>query len=215
MAVDHGAVCLLDHSGLWERYEILGGVYVAMRFFGRLAFPLFSFLLVQGFLYTKNWRRYLFRVAVLAAVSEIPFDLVMSGQVFHPGTQSSLVLFVIALLCMKAMENRGIAENGVIALAGCAAAYALRADYGAQGMLFILTLYWFRGNPSMRMLAGCAALAAVYFDFFAAAACYSFFFINRYTGERGRNLGYLPYFFYPAHLILLYIAGVWIHGIYF
>jgi hypothetical protein len=190
-----------------------------MRLFGRVAFPLFAFLLVQGFLYTRDWKRYALRLAVFAAVSEIPYDLVAGQSLFYPEEQNTILLLLIGLLTLKAAEEAGkrLGTAGFLAaaLAGAFAAWITRADYGPLGLLFILALYRFHGYPMERMAAGGALLFLIYGDFYAIAAWLSFFFINRYTGEKGKPMGITAYLFYPVHLLSLYFAGVFIHGYYF
>ena len=234
MAVDHAA-CLVEKSGLFP-----GGSGVllesAMRLVGRMAFPLFAFMVVEGFLYTRDWRRYGVRLAVLAVLSEIPFNLVAGGSLFYPAEQNTVFTLLFGLLAVKACDwalrgsepgtgNRA-AERGrgagqpmppmvwivLAAILFSAAAQLLRTDYGAAGVILILVLYFYRGNPPMRLGGGCMILLCMYMDLYALAAAIAFYFINRYNGERGRRLGYGPYVFYPGHLLVIYGLGVILHG---
>lgn len=282
MAVDHAGL-VLSRLPAYQTADgaialIAEGIYTAMRLCGRMAFPLFAFLLVEGFLYTKDRRAYAARLGILAAVSEIPYNLLCSGTLFYPQEQNTVLLFFIGLLTMMGCEaagtgdgkggshgenensggnrrdgksgsrggirnsgenrrggksgnrekNENSGENrrdgkrrnpvenageirlaavlriGAVILAGLLAAHFLRADYGAGGLLFILVLWRFRGDPPRRAVIGCAVLLFLYlFDVWGAASCAVFFFLNRYTGEKGRSLGRLPYLFYPLHLAVL------------
>ena len=63
-------------------------VYVLLRVAGGLAFPIFAFLLVEGFLHTRDRKRYLAKLCVFALISEIPFDLALFGTSFYRGYQN-------------------------------------------------------------------------------------------------------------------------------
>lgn len=222
MAIDHMAVAWIYLYG-YGADPVWSKVGTAMRLVGRVAFPLYAFLLVQGFLHTGNWASYLRRLLGFSVLSEIPFNLVVSGRLFWPELQNTLVLFVIGLLCLKGLsaclEGDGRLKNTpaavLIMAGGMALAEILRADYGAFGILFILAMYWFRYCPKERMMWGAAAMILSEGVFNGGAACTAFFLLNRYNGERGKDLGYFPYLFYPAHLLILYGAGVMIHGLHF
>ena len=211
MAVDHAAVFMIYVNG-YGALPIWGEIGLAMRLIGRVAFPLYAFMLVQGFLYTKDRIKYLVRLAALAVVSEIPFNLVASGHVFYPKEQNTVLLLCIGLAVMEGIERltgsgRRAAAFFTVA-AGMLLALVTRADYGAYGLLFILVLYWFRNSPVERNLAGAAVLMLSEGAFYGLAAMIAFFFMNRYNGEKGEDLGRLPYVFYPVHLLIIYAAGV-------
>lgn len=101
MFLDHAAVALIYNTGLNEISPLLENIGIAMRLIGRMAFPLYAFLLVQGFLWTRDWRKYAARVAGFALVSEIPYDLVASGTVWNLERQNTMFTMLIGLLCMK------------------------------------------------------------------------------------------------------------------
>ena len=240
MFIDHAAVALIYNCGLDKVNPFFETLGIAMRLIGRMAFPLYAFLLVQGFLWTRDWKKYVARVALFAVISEIPYNLVAGDWVWFPEAQNTMVTMVIGLLCMKAIVSvcermRGAnavvgnelggesqklrmdAGNKIlewmsvamIAVVGMLVAELTHADYGAYGVLLILVLYLFRYKPMEQLGAGCVVLGLAYnFGIYAVAAWIAFFFISRYNGERGRKMGYWPYIFYPAHLLVLAVAGM-------
>ena len=67
---------------------------------GRIAFPIFAFMIVEGFFHTSNVRRYISRIFIFAIVSEIPFNLIYGSSLIYPFHQNVLWTFLIALLCI-------------------------------------------------------------------------------------------------------------------
>lgn len=118
MLIDHTAATILDRTliarGLYNLdgtnsmavQEFLrqnGAIYytdVAMRFIGRIAFPIFCFLLVEGFIHTRNQWKYTLRLAIFALISEIPFDLAFNGHFFDMGYQNVFFTLTIGMLVM-------------------------------------------------------------------------------------------------------------------
>lgn len=76
-----------------------------LRCVGRLAFPLFAFMAVEGYLHTRSLKNYLLRLLMLAVISEIPFDLLVSGSVFDPMHQNVIWTVILGLCCIQAFEN--------------------------------------------------------------------------------------------------------------
>ena len=225
MLIDHiGAVIvarLLVRNGLYEAmvnqeaYTAwmgqnggMYGIYMAMRIIGRFAFPIYCFLLVEGFQKTHN------------VISEVPFDLALSGKAWYPAYQNVfftllLGLFVIAGLHLVEQHFAGttvgktilrVGLNAVIILTGCVLALVLKTDYDFKGILAITVLYLFRNRKKAQMWAG--VIIFLLMDSLEMFAALSFILIWFYNGTRGRQNKYFFYFFYPAHLLLLWLVCV-------
>lgn len=134
------ACMVTDHAGI-----VFMGNNCIMRAVGRLAFPIFAFLLVQGLLHTSNVRRYLLRLGIFALVSELPFDLAMHDTIWYPEAQNIFFTLTVGLFAIYALESRdSIGRWRVeIALAAALLAEFLRFDYGMAGVGIIIMFYLF------------------------------------------------------------------------
>lgn len=106
-------------------------IYYTLRIIGRIAFPLFCFMLVEGFVHTHNRKNYIIRLAVFAIVSEIPFDLSSCGSAFDWDSQNvmwTLLIGFIVLCGLERFEENYLAKLAVL-LAGGIAAYFMHTDY--------------------------------------------------------------------------------------
>ena len=184
----------------WYNFDLI------LRFIGRLAFPLFCFLLVEGFLHTKNISKYALRLGIFAFISEIPFDLAFYNSFFDLQSQNvffTLLIGIIVLWGMQYFETTLPAHllplRYLVAITGMMFAQFLQTDYAAFGVLLIVLLYAFRNDRKWQCIAG--AILTLFKSYTAPLA---FLFIFFYNGERGKQLPkYVFYAFYPAHLLLL------------
>ena len=213
------ALMLIDHVG-----AILLPETVILRCIGRLAFPVFAFFVAEGYTHTRDFRKYVLRMAIWAAVSEIPFNLEF-GHFFVPGRQNVLWTFCLALLTLRGLEELR-RETGGARYLGCGAALAagfaagelLRVDYGGWGVLSVALLYLCRQGRYARpgLLAGMLVLnglcigsmkTAVFgiqvpIQIFAVAALPVIWLYNGRPGVN-RRWRWAFYVFYPAHLLVL------------
>lgn len=189
-------------------------VDMILRLIGRLGFPIFCFLLIEGFVHTRNVAKYAGRMFLFALISEIPFDLGFAGQPFFMGYQNVFFTLFIGLLviigfrCVEKTEwNKGICAflKLVILAGGMYAATLLKTDYKYIGVLTIAVMYLFRNKRTMAAGLGCAVLTA--FSFAEITAFFTMIPIHKYNGERGWNIKWLFYIFYPAHILLLYLIA--------
>lgn len=229
MLIDHIGVALLKQGLLPLIYSsVLAGesaaflpkdyifwqnVYTALRFVGRLAFPIFCFLLVEGFLHTSSVVKYALRLGVFALLSELPFNLAFSGQLFNPFMQNVFLTLLLGLLVMMCMEYNtehffttsqsklpGYLINILIVMVGMVLAELLKTDYSGFGVLIIALLYCFRKNRLRQCIVGALDFS------WEITAPLSFLLIYFYNGERGHTrLKYFFYLFYPLHLLLLFV----------
>ena len=212
MAIDHFAASILYYNILlpavpispdtWQWNVLI--LYQIMRVVGRIAFPIFAFLLVQGFLHTSNRSRYALRLLIFAVISEFPFDLALNVSVPDWAHQNVFFTLLIGLLVIWGMHTvwekklpLQMLLMAVIFLLGCLLARTLQTDYTYWGILLIAILYMFRSSQVLFTAAGCVSLL------WEAPACLAFIPINMYNGKRGVSLKYFFYGFYPAHLLVL------------
>ena len=206
---------LLDHIG--AILVVSQGPYYTLRLIGRIAFPIFCFLLVEGFLHTKNLSKYALRLFLFALISEIPFDLAFYHTVFYPDSQNVFFTLFIGLLVIScnrslndALKNKPgillICRAAVIA-AGMGIAWYLKTDYSYTGVFAISLLNEFRNNRTIATVNACFFLFLLSPMEISAFACIPL--IRAYNGKRGLSLKYVFYVFYPVHLLILYLISLW------
>lgn len=204
-------------DGWWD---ILYYVTWGSRVIGRIAFPIYCFLLVEGFLHTRDWRRYWLRLAVFAVISEVPFDLAVwngwTGQSRNVFFELAAGLLVLQGLKICGRYRPGIRMGGsaLVIGAGCLLALILRADYDADGILIISAYYLLKDSRSRQALWGGALGFLESWNITYGAAALSSIPILYYNGSKGNaRHKYLFYFFYPAHLLLLFAIRRFVIGI--
>ena len=187
------------------------------RAIGRLAMPIFSFFIAEGFAHTRDKKKYLCRLGVFALISEIPFDLAFEGRVglTHQNIMLTFFLAVAALMLFDRLRGGEEAEGkhtpvgktvlGVFAVAAMAAlALLLRADYTVFAVIAVFLFYVLRQkHPLIRVGVGVAFLALTRTMGYYCATGLSFIPLAMYNGKKGRGLKWLFYGFYPGHLLLL------------
>lgn len=229
MLIDHIAAALLRRmisSGWINGYLGQGNIfadhirtiYTIMRLIGRLGFPLFIFLLVEGFEHTRNKYKYLARLSAFAVISEIPFDIafkldcseVLSGKIIEFTYQNvffTLAIGLLVLICIFRVEQSGL--NSIfkricmilILLTGMAAAKVLHTDYSWVGVLAIFVMYMFRKNKVIAANYTCITLLLSSVSEVTAFLILPL--IKAYNGMRGIKLKYVFYIFYPLHLLII------------
>lgn len=209
MVIDHFAAAVYPWM---EGYSY--DVYFVLRKVGRLAFPIYCFLLVEGFFYTRNAAKYLRNCFLFALISEIPFDMAIFGRVFYRQGQNVYFTLCIGLCVLIFLEKyRGRREAqyvllklAVTVLAACAGEI-LDVDYHWMGVLFVVLFYCVRDRQEwIRSLAVILAFA------YEGTAPLAVIPIHFYNGERGRQMKYLFYVIYPVHLLLFGLIRLYLMG---
>lgn len=210
---------LIDHFAI-AVYSFIPGrsmeIYKLLRDVGRIAFPIYCFLLVEGFFHTKSVWKYLRNLALFAIVSEIPFNMAIFGEIFYVKGQN--VYFTLALgLCAMILLNcfagfripRLLAQAVIIAVFLFLGEY-LEVDYHWKGIAYIVLFYYLK---KLNLRTGITALVgAAAFAIYEPAAVLAFIPIYFYNGKRGRQPKYLFYAVYPLHLAVFGVLRFWLKG---
>jgi len=196
---------LIDHTG-----SVLFPQYIELRYIGRIAFPIYCFLIVEGAMHTSDIKKYQLRLLLFAFISEIPFDLAHGGAAFDFQSQNVFFTLFLGLFAVSAIERykRSFKSSAIVVLI-CLLSILLKTDYSVGGVCFILFFYIFYKNK----IAQCISFAltnALVFGGIQNYALFSLIPIYLYNGKRGINVKYLFYIFYPAHLMILYIIKYYI-----
>ena len=209
MLVDHTAATVVRRlytaasSGSTELLSasFYKSLYFYMRRFGRLAFPIYCFLIVEGITHTKNINKYIGRMFLFAVLSEFPFDFALHhGQPFFTKQNVYFTLLIGLLVLTAVRELRGkVVLQIAVMIFGMLLAKLLKTDYNYKGVFIIEMLYILRSSR-IRMCSCGAAFMYYYEKLPTPLAFIPIFF---YNGKRGRQLKYFFYFFYPGHLLLL------------
>jgi len=196
-----------DHVGLQLFPEVL-----LLRILGRLALPIFAYMIAEGCRYTRNRKKYLLRMASLAAVCQVVYFFAM-GSLY----QCILVTFSLSICLIYAMDRWQTRRDGIsrlLALGTLVAVFALcvvlpdflpgfEIDYGLMGVLLPVLIYF--GKPVQNyLLAGLILLGFAYggIQWCSLAAIP---LLAVYNDQRGKyNIGKLFYIYYPLHLVVIY-----------
>lgn len=216
MFCDHGAKFFLRYFDFtWTPFFTMGGhkvhlFFVLSNVIGRIAFPLFAFLLVEGYLHTRNVKRYALNLLLFAILSTLPYNVLRNGGALHFDSLNVLFTLQLGLLAITAIDRlKGWKTFGCVM--GCLAlAYALKVDYNVLGVVMIVLLFALRNRREHQALATVASLfrGVQTTGVFLAAVP-----MVLYNGKRGFIHGrwgkYLFYAIYPLHLLVLCVMQWW------
>lgn len=207
-----------------------------MTAIGRIAFPIFAFMLAEGFYRTSNFKKYLMRMIILALISEIPFNLMMGGSILGPYHQSVMVIFIIGLLGMKGIDHLKKKDDLLLTIFGSAmimllcfaAGFATFGDYFGTGVLMIFVFYFFHERKvwcflgqfifmywlNVELLGGLCYKVTVFghtFELveqgFALIALIPIWLYKGRQGHHSKAFRYFCYAFYPVHMLVLFLIG--------
>ena len=199
---------IIDHYGAIFQSNIL-----YYRIIGRLAFPIYCFLLVEGYTHTSNLKKYASRLLVFAFISEIPFDFAFNGKLgfAHQNIFFTLFIGLAAIYFIDNKEGKYNVDKTLIIVAACISATLLQTDYQFIGIIYILSFYFTR-NLSMkkRLLATAPVMIAVnlsagWIQQFSVLALIIIYFYNNEPEVKNKFLQMSFYIAYPLHLLIFYL----------
>ena len=221
---------LLDFTRNHQYFMI--NLYDTFRMIGRIAFPIYSFLIVQGFVHTRSVSKYCIRLFLFAFLSEFAFDIGFNHVLFE--TYSNNVFFtlglgLIGIIILSKIENvyhafkdrRSkirlnigclLSSLGFVLALGILADDIFRCDYGFSGVLCIVLMYIFRNQITLGYTLGVLATVFLNDSFIQMYALFGLLFILNYDGEKGKSMKYFFYLYYPLHILLItglnYLVGI-------
>ncbi len=201
-----------------------------MTYIGRLAFPLFAFLIAEGYEHTRDFKKYLKRMLIYALISEIPYNL-MFGGVIYPAGQNVLFTFIIALLAIRLIDKAwhkkwwcGVLTGLCAVPIGFLTATILCTDYYGFGFLTVLS-FWIFGKVkkfawvlqlisiiyiNWKLIAGeCFTIMIGDYELWVPYQCIAvlsmipILIYNGKLGKGGKKFQTFAYIFYPAHMAVL------------
>lgn len=203
---------------------------------GRIAFPIFAFMIVEGYFHTSSLKKYVKRLLLFAVLSEIPFNLAMGSSWFYPIHQNVLWSFLISVGLIhwnEKVRDQKIWKRLAVGIASCCAAYVggilTFVDFYNAGILTVLTFYFFRGRKwwnypaqlvcmwyiNCEMLGGFGyetdIFGSTHFierQAFALLALIPIWLYKGRQGYRSKVFQYICYAFYPIHLLILGIIKI-------
>lgn len=242
MFIDHFSKIVLAfiRDSIWSEMLVVGTLsfeqynriddFIRLNLYtvGGLAFPLFCFLISEGYYHTHDRKKYVKRMFFFALLSELPFDIgffsVLSKRAntfpFYWEYQNVFFTYFLSLLCLYFsdririhFEHKHGSKKGISVLLSllCIAIAAslselLKCDYGAMGVFFILAFYFLRRWRVYQSLSLLILYIAITGNQPTIYIMLAAFVILLYNGAKGKHdKKYFFYFFYPLHIIALYL----------
>lgn len=238
MTLDHIAK-IIGQAGLMSFFPSLSmatssDIMHLMDGIGRIAFPLYAFMIAEGAAKTRSMPRYIGRLMLFALISEPVFyfafhrvELTWGGfldnlsrwnlnNVFITLTLGAVAVFVSQLLDISTCKRRWLVVVPVWGLLAFVGQY-VGCDYGAAGILLIAALYLAKTKQHTIsvILIWSLWLYIVSYGVYVSSynvmqgicAALSGVLIWFYNGKRGRSVKWSFYIYYPAHLLVLILLG--------
>jgi hypothetical protein len=202
---------LIDHVG-----ESLFPGVVIFKCIGRLAFPIFAFMIAEGCYYTKNRAKYLALIAGLGIACQTVF-LVFKGS-WYMGILITFSLSIVAIYSLDGLIKSSAIKVKIISTVAllCVLVFSIvfpiifkeySLDYGIYGVILPVLVYY-SPNKLLKLLSTTLVVAMLFIVYKSFHWCYIFALplLALYNGKRGKaNLKYLFYVFYPSHLAIIYL----------
>ena len=184
---------------------------------GRVAFPIFAFMAVEGYFHTRSFKKYILRMLLFAVLSEIPFDLMYGGTWFYPVHQNVLWTFLLGLLGVWLMEQ--VRKKGktwmyllvcvLVVPAGLVLGTLCMVDYYGVGVLTVFVFYFLHGRKWWCLMYPVQLFGMEFELCQQGLALLALIPIWLYRGRQGyhsKPFQYLCYAFYPVHMLLLVVV---------
>lgn len=192
MVIDHVGFLFFPDQEIW-------------RIIGRLSFPLFAFLIAEGYHHTKDVRMYVKRLFLFALISQPPYMLLLHAggmEIFELNVFFTLLTGLLALIGLSKLR---FLYSFLLIIATCFVAQFFHFSYGAFGMITIFASYLFLNNRKIGIITlSLIPFVNNLFSNLQWTAIFSLPFIALYNGKKGFSFPrYFFYWLYPVHIVLL------------
>lgn len=184
---------VIDHIGFFIFKDV-----VILRIIGRLSFPLFAFLIANGYLYTRDVKKYFLRLFIFANIIQIPsLFMYIPINIFY-----TLSFGLLCIIVYESQKDVTLKVVGILIILGIT--NIIGPDYGIYGVLVILIIHVFRGKY-LHISFGILLTGLLYYgiDHIQHFAALTPFIMKLYNKEKGPKMKYFFYLFYPVHLVFL------------
>jgi len=224
MFLDHLGATVVLELYLRQPTMALYDCYYGLRTVGRVAFPIFCFLLVEGFFHTRDRKKYALRLGLFCLLAEIPFDLAIEKTVFYPQGQNVFFTLLLGFLAIwfswelsRRLNLHPAAATALAAIPAVAGGELLMTDYAGFGVGLIAALFVGRslvrepgmGRGMAQLLLGSTSIlvyCVMENNDIEHWAVLGLVLALLYNGQRGRGNKWFFYLFYPIHLLLLAVV---------
>lgn len=214
MLCDHVAKFILSsYRFAWKPLLTISGTKINLCFLmtsviGRIAFPLFAFLIVEGYIHTRDLRKYVLNLLVFGVLAIAPWNL-LHGDILNFHSFNVLFTFLSGILAIYGIDHFKGWKAFLCVSAALALSYMMKTDYSIMGVLLIILFHAFRNRREYQSLS---LLACLFRGKKVIGIPLAALFILLYNGKRGFIKGkvwkYAFYAFYPLHLLVIYLIRV-------
>ena len=198
-----------------------------LRAIGRLSFPIFIFLLIEGFTHTTNKRNYFLRLLFFAILSEPIYDFTFYKTFYYPQNQNILFLLALSFIFLYLLSkinqfiDQKVKTDSIIVktlthiyltLFFGFLAIIFRLDYSIYGIMMVYFMYLFKSHLIYFMIIFLPITLLFLPNGSFQSLCFlSLILISLYNKEKGHSLKYFFYIYYPLHILTLGIINTLLH----
>jgi hypothetical protein len=198
---------IIDHYGAIFQSDIM-----IFRIIGRLAFPIYCFLLVEGYFHTSDVKKYAKRLLIFALISEVPFDLAFFNKVgfTHQNIFFTLFIGLVTIYILDNKEGKFNFNRDVVIVVACIISILLSVDYNAIGIIYILVFYFTINHEKFKKFKTVGIVMLIVNFIFSVIQQFSLLallIVYKYNGKPGPRNKFLQISFYaayPIHLLIFY-----------
>jgi hypothetical protein len=209
---------IIDHVGLYFFPNS-----IAFRVIGRTAFPLYVFLVIQGYFFTSNFNKYAIRLFVVALLSEVPFDLFIHGSFMDFKSQNVIFQLLLVLIFIRVFDQtKNLAIKVLYTCCFCLLAHVLHLEFGFIGVPYGLIFYYsYQKKIGILLQTLLIVLVSLAFNFpdilqsfsFLSIAVLSFYETEKLAVKNKQKSFFQPihkyyYLFYPLQFLAIMAIGL-------